>query len=40
MIMVCKKHKKKDIGNVVRTFVDTGEDISIKLTPEPFPEDI
>jgi very-short-patch-repair endonuclease len=40
LLRITYKEKKRDIGNVVRTFVDTGEDISIKLTPEPFPEDI
>ena len=40
LLRITYKEKKKNIGNVVKTFVDTGEDISIKLSPEPFPEDI
>ena len=40
LLRITYKEKKKDIGNVVKIFVDTGEDISIKLIPEPFPEDI
>ena len=39
LLRITYKEKKKNIGNVVKTFVETGEDISIKLTPEPFPED-
>ena len=38
LLRITYKEKKNDIGNVIKTFVETGEDISIKLTPEPFPE--
>jgi len=40
LLRITYKERKKNIGNVVKAFVETGEDISIKLTPESFPEDI
>lgn len=39
LLRITYKEKKDNIGNVVETFIKTGEDISIKLTPKPFSGD-
>lgn len=40
LLRLTYKEKKENIGNVVKTFIKTGEDISIKLSPEKFPDNI